>query len=316
MSSPINTGAFSLALRPGVYEWYGAEYPKAPEVWSRIFSQHKTGRSYEEVAKYNGFGLPTEKAQGDAISLDSSRQDYVTRYQTVAYGTGFAITKEMKEDDQYMIFAKNRTNDIRFAMDQGKEYVHAAIFNNTGIIGGDGKALFANDHPATSSSLFAISNTAGSAAALSETALEATYIQIRKAQNSRGLTIGIMPQTLHVPVELELEATVLTQSRYRVGGSSSSAPVSSGNAAFANQEVNPVTTMMNLGGGIVVNPYLTSTGKYYVHTNVRNGLKTFMRNPVELDVFDDNMTKNTVVTAYERYAVGWDDWMAAYQNGS
>jgi hypothetical protein len=316
MSGLITSGSFSQALRPGIERWW--DMSGSPDkVYTKIFEQRTSGRSYEEHVKYNGFDIPLVKLEGEPLSYDSSSQEYTTRYLMTAYATGFIVTGEMKRDDQYGLFAQNRTGDMRFAMDQGKEYVHAAIFNDTGILGGDGKALFSTTHTSVAGTTAASSNSAASAAALSETSLNATFIQIRKAENSRGLRRGLMMKALQVPVDLQLSAEVLTKSQYRVGGSGSSTPISNGSAAFANQEINPVLATMGLGSGsVIVNPYLTSASNFYVHTNAPNGLISYQRDAIMIDVTDDFETKNTKVSFYERYGVLWSDWQSVYKNGA
>lgn len=316
MSGIITSGNFSQALKPGIERWWDMS-GNPDKVYTKIFEQRTSGRSYEEHVKYNGFDIPLVKPEGEPLNYDSSNQEYMTRYYMTAYATGFIISGEMKRDDQYGLFAQNRTSDMRFAMDQGKEYVHAAIFNDSAILGGDGVYLFSDSHTSVAGTVAAKQNTAISAAALSETSLNATFIQIRKAENSRGLRRGLMMKALHVPVDLQLAAEVLVKSQYRVGGASGSAPPGSGNATFANQEINPVLSTMGLGAGsVIVNPYLVSASNYYVHSNAPNSLISYQRDPVMIDVTDDFETKNTKVSFYERYGVLWSDWQGAYRNGA
>jgi hypothetical protein len=316
MSGLITSGNFSQALRPGIERWwYQSGNPE--KVYTKIFEQRTSGRSYEEHIKYNGFDIPLVKPEGEPLNYDSSSQEYLTRYYMTAYATGFVVSGEMKRDDQYGLFAQNRTSDMRFSMDQGKEYVHAAIFNDTAILGGDGKALFATDHTSQAGTVASSRNTSTSAAALSETSLNTLFIQIRKAENSRGLRRGLMMKALQVPVDLQLTAEVLTKSQYRVGGGSGGAPAAAGNTSYANNEINPVLATMGLGSGaIIVNPYLTSTSGWYVHTNAPNGLISYQRDPIMIDVTDDFETKNTKVSFYERYGVLWSDWQSVYQGNT
>jgi len=317
MSSIITSGSFSAALRPGIAQWWDQGATNIDKVYTKIFNVRKSGRAYEEHVKYNGYDIPVVKPEGQPLTYDTSSQEYVTRIYMTAYATGYVISGEMKRDDQYGIFAQNRTKEMRFAMDQGKEYVHAAIFNDTSILGGDGKALFATDHTSIAGTAAAARNTSTSAAALSETSLNTLFIQIRKAENSRGLRRGLLMKALHVPVDLQVSAELLTKSEYRVGGGSGGAPASSGNAAFANMEVNPVMSTMGLGAGnLIINPYLTSTSGWYVHTNAPGGLVSYQRDEMMIDATDDFETKNTKVSFYERYGVLWDDFQSVYQGNT
>jgi len=81
--------------------------------------------------------------------------------------------------------------------------------------GGDGKALFATDHPLVSGGTN--SNTPATAADLNETSLENAVIQIAAWTDERGLLIAAKPKKLIVPPALQFVATRLLETELRVG---------------------------------------------------------------------------------------------------
>jgi hypothetical protein len=48
-----------------------------------------------------GMGLAGVKNEADDITMDSFRQSYAPKYIPVAYGKGFQVSREAKDDNQY-----------------------------------------------------------------------------------------------------------------------------------------------------------------------------------------------------------------------
>lgn len=100
MSGVITSSSFAKTLWPGVNAWYGKAYNDYAEEWSNLFEKNTSKRAYEEDVGLSGFGLAGVKTEGGAISYDSERQGFTSRYNHVVYGLGFIITREIYEDKQ------------------------------------------------------------------------------------------------------------------------------------------------------------------------------------------------------------------------
>jgi len=294
----ISTGNHPKALWPGIHAWWGLEYNKHPLEWSMIFDVMTSDKSYEEEVEATGFGLAPVKSEGAAISYDSHTQGATTRYTNVVYGLGFIVTEEEEDDNQYERLARGRTTSLAFSMRTTKEIVHANVLNRgftAAYAGGDGKELFATDHPTVNGTQ---SNELTTAADFSEAALEDLLIQIGNATNTRGHQIALVGQKLIIPVSLQFEATRVLKSTLR--------------SDSADNDINAVRSMGLLPGGVVVNHYLTDADAWFVTTNAPRGLQHFKRKALAFAQDSDFDTANKKHKATERYAVGWTDWRGAY----
>jgi hypothetical protein len=296
--SVINSGSFAKALWPGVNAWYGKEYEEYPVEWNKLFDTYTSSRAFEEDVGISSFGLAVVKPEGSAISYDSEKQAFITRYQHVVYALGFVITREMMDDDQYDVVGQRKAQGLAFSMRQTKEIVGANVYNrafNTSYTGGDGKAMIVSDHPNLAGGTS--SNVIGTAADLSEAALEQACIDIAGFTNDRGLLIGVRPEALILPRQSVFEAKRILQSTGRVD--------------TANNDLNALKEM-GLIPKVVVNHYLTDTDAWFIRTNVKNGLKYFERRKDEFNMDNDWDTENAKFKATSRYSFGWTDWRSIY----
>lgn len=304
--SIITSSSFAKALWPGVNAWYGKAYEEFPVEYTDLFDTFTTGRAYEEDVGITSFGLAQVKPEGQGITYDSESQAYITRYSFVVYGLGFIVTREIFEDDQYDVVGQRRARGLAFSMRQTKEIVAANIYNratNGSYTGGDGVALLSTSHPNYAGGTW--SNRSSTDAALSEASLEQAIIDMGKWTNDRGLRIKVIPQSLHIPIELQFEAQRILNTPYRVGGT------------FARNDINVLYSEGRFPGGIKVNHYFTSTTNWFLRTNVKEGMKHWERRGMEFAIDNDFDTENAKFKATERYGFGWSDPRAIYgSNGA
>ena len=288
----INTGLWMKAMWPGVNAWYGSEYKEHPVEYTELFDTFTSRKAWEEDVGTSGFGLFQQKGQGTAISYDTNRSAYVSRYTMVTYGLGFQITKETIEDDQYDVAMEKGGRGLAFSIRQSKEILGALVYDrvtNTSYLGGDGVALGSTAHTRISGGTYA--NILATAADLSEASLEQAVIDLMKFTNDRGLNISVMPQRLIVPVDLWAEADKIMKTTQEVG--------------TANNTVNVVRG--KFPKEVHVNHYVTDTDAWFIRTNVRDGMKYFNRRSDTFDMDDVFDTDNAKYKGTFRCAFGWTD---------
>jgi hypothetical protein len=296
--SVITSGSFAKALWPGVNAWYGKEYDEYPVEWDKLFDKFTSSRAFEEDVGISSFGLAVVKPEGSAISYDSERQGFITRYQHVVYALGFIITREMMEDDQYDIVGQRKAQGLAFSMRQTKEIVGANVYNrafNSSYTFGDGKELISNAHPLIAGGT--ASNIISTAADISEAALEQAAIDIAGFTNDRGLLIAARPKSLIVPRQSIYEVKRILFSEGRVD--------------TANNDLNALKTM-GVIPEVVTNHYLTDTDAWFIRTDVKNGMKYFERRADSFDMDNDWDTENAKFKATARYSFGNTDWRGIY----
>lgn len=297
--SLINSGSFAKALWPGVNAWYGKSYNDYPVEYTDLFDTYKSNKAFEEDVGISSFGLAVQKPEGAAISYDSERQGFITRYQHVVFALGFIITREVMEDDQYDVVGQRKANALARSIRQTKEIFGANVYNRafagSGQLGGDGTVMINNAHPNIAGGTW--SNVIATAADLSEAAIEQACIDIAGFTDDRGLLIAARPESLIIPRQLIYEAKRILGSDGRVGTD--------------NNDLNALKTMGAIPK-VITNHYLTDTDAWFIRTNVGDGLKYFERRADSFDMDNDFDTDNAKYKAMSRYSFGWTDPRAIY----
>ena len=286
-------------LLPGLNALFGLEYKRYGEEHKEIFETETSERSFEEETKLSGFSAAPVKNEGSALAYDNAQEAWTARYVHETIAMGFSITEEAMEDNLYDSLSARYTKALARAMAYTKQVKAASILNNgfnSAVTYGDGVSLFSTAHPLTSGGTN--SNRPTVAADLNETSLEAAVIQIAGWTDERGLLIAAKPRKLVVPPALQFVATRLLETELRV--------------ATADNDVNALKTMSSIPEGFTVNHYLTDTNAWFLITDVPNGLKHFVRTPMQTSMDADFDTGNSRYKARERYSFGVSDPLGVY----
>jgi len=281
-------------LLPGLNALFGLEYKKYGEEHKEIFETETSERSFEEETKLSGFTAAPVKNEGSAIAYDNAQEAWTARYVHETIAMGFSLTEEAIEDNLYDSLSSRYTKALARGMAYTKQVKAAAILNN-GFSGGptygDGQVLFSTAHPLVSGGVN--SNTFASGADLNETSLEAAVIQIGGWTDERGLLIAAKARKLIVPRALQFVATRLLETELRVGTN--------------DNDINAIKNNGAVAEGYTINNYLTDTNAWFLTTDVPNGLKHFVRTPLQTSMDADFDTGNSRYKARERYSFGVSD---------
>ena len=286
-------------LLPGLNALFGMEYNKYGEEHKEIFETETSDRSFEEETKLSGFSAAPVKSEGSAMEYDNAQEAFTARYVHETIAMGFAITEEAIEDNLYDSLSARYTKALARAMAYTKQVKAASILNSafdTNVKYGDGKSLCSTSHPLVSGGVN--SNAAAVAADLNETSLEAAVIQIAGWTDERGLLIASKPRKLIVPPSLQFVATRLLETEGRV--------------ATADNDLNALRNNGSIPEGYAINHYLTDTNAWFLLTDVPNGLKHFVRTPMQTGMDADFDTGNSRYKARERYSFGVSDALGIY----
>jgi hypothetical protein len=281
-------------LLPGLNALFGLEYAKYGEEHKEIFETETSERSFEEETKLSGFSAAPVKNEGSAIAYDNAQEAWTARYQHETIALGFSITEEAIEDNLYDSLSARYTKALARSMAYTKQIKAANVLNNgfnSAFPGGDGVELFSTSHPLVSGGVN--SNEPATPADLNETSLEAAVIQISLWTDERGLLIAAKPRKLIVPPQLQFVATRLLETELRVG--------------TADNDINALKNNGSIPGGYSINHYLTDTNAWFLTTDVPNGLKHFVRTPLQNSMDGDFDTGNVRYKARERYSFGFSD---------
>ena len=281
-------------LLPGLNALFGLEYSRYGEEHKEIYETETSERSFEEETKLAGFSAAPVKPEGQAIAYDNAQEAWTARYNHETIAMGFSITEEAIEDNLYDSLSARYTKALARAMAYTKQVKAAAILNNgfnSAVVYGDGVSLFSTSHPLISGGTN--SNRPATAADLNETSLEAAVIQIAGWTDERGLLIAAKPRKLVVPPQLQFVAERLLKTELRV--------------ATADNDINALKSMGSIPEGYTINHYLTDPNAWFLLTDVPNGLKHFVRTPMQTSMDADFDTGNARYKARERYSFGVSD---------
>ena len=288
-------------LLPGLNALFGLEYARYGEEHKEIYETETSERSFEEETKLSGFSAAPVKNEGSAIAYDNAQEAWTTRYNHETIALGFSITEEAIEDNLYDSLSARYTKGLARAMAYTKQIKAASVLNNGfsgSYVGGDGVALFSTAHPLVNGGTNA--NTTATPADLNETALENAVIQIAAWTDERGLLIAAKPKKLIVPPALQFVATRLLETKLRVGTN--------------NNDINAIENNGSVSEGYTINHFLTAPNAWFLTTDVPNGLKHFVRTPLQNSMDGDFDTGNVRYKARERYSFGWSDPLGIYGN--
>ena len=280
-------------LEPGLNALFGLEYKQYVNEAAEIFETENSDRAFEEEVMLAGFANATVKPEGQGISYDSAQETFTARYTNETIALAFAITEEAIEDNLYDRLASRYTKALARSMANTKQVKGAAVLNNgfnSTFAGGDGVELFSTAHPTLAGTF---SNELATAADLNETSLEQALIDIAAFTDERGLKIAARGMKMIIPSALQFTAERLMKSKGRTG--------------TADNDINAINNMGAIPEGYVVNHYLTDTSKWFIKTDVPNGLKHFTRAPLKTSMEGDFDTGNVRYKARERYVFGFSD---------
>ncbi len=291
---PIARSNHPSALWPGVKGWFGKTYNELPAEWSKVFEKGTSDKYKEEMVETTGFGLASQKSEGAAITYDTDSEGYKSTLTHVVYASGYVVTREENEDNQYKAVSERRARALAFSMRSTAEIVHANyIVDGFTTNGGDGVPLFSASHPTRSG----LQSNLLTAADLSETAIEDAVKAVMVMKNNRGLNIdGAVKRLVIHPYEA-MNATRILESQLRPG--------------TANNDVNAIKAM-GLVPEVVSMRRLSDTDAYFFQTDIPEGLMSLWRREVALEKDSDFDTENAKAKATMRFSVGSGDWRCAY----
>lgn len=287
---------------PGVEHFVGFGYKRLPEEFSQFFDTRSSDKNFEEGVMQYGFGLAAVLPEGTAVTYDVAGQAGVQRYPMIKYGRGFMITEEAIADNQYQAQIPQLAMSLGDGLRQVIENTAANILNranSSSYTGVDGIELSSAVHVKGKGGTY--SNELATASPLSELSLEQACIDIGGFEDEAGLKISSMGMKLIIPRQLEFETQRILKSELKND--------------TAENALNILKSGRYLPQGFCLNHYLSSASKWFVKTNVMNGLTHFAREAMSIKndtVFDSGNLKYMVK---RRDAFGWTDPRGIFCNG-
>lgn len=171
----------------------------------------KTRENFYEMLSYQSLGLAQPLSEGNTVQYDSIAQAYNTTFTPIIWQTGEMATIQAQDQDIYGVVSQ-MTKRVKDSMVATRNFEAANVYNEgfsgSGVLGPDGKTLFATDHPLGSGALASTASNRGDGTndlSLDGLNLEEALEQLYNQVNHRGLpmTSGTVPAVyLFVPPAL------------------------------------------------------------------------------------------------------------------
>lgn len=301
----ITTGNNPALLWPGIKALFGQYNQDWPAHYPALFDKVSSDKQYETYVQMTGFPLAQPKTQAGSFTYVANSQGFTYRLSNIAIGLGYFVSHEEIQDNLYKGTATDRAAMLNRSMMLYKEFAAVNLYNNafsSNTTYADGTSLINSAHPTVGGGLQ--SNQLAVASDLSDGAIEDMMIQLAGTQDDLGLPFHLQGESLIIHSHNMFNADRILKSTNRSG--------------TANNDINAGLMMKILPKGILMNPYLTNPGAWFVRTNVPEGKGLILqeREGMSFEMANDIDTKGVKHTAYERYAFGVVDWRAiAGSNG-
>ena len=298
----ITTSQFAKGLWPGLNKIYNDTYKMYPEEFKEFTTKVNSEKNKEEYLGFVGTGLAAKKPEGSGTKFDSMEQGFVQSVNNVSFGLGFIITREARDDNQYMEIASARTKALARSARITKETVGANMMNrafNNSYTGADGVEMISASHVTKAGLNY--SNALATAADLSEAAIEQAAIDISEFTDERGLRIMCAPSRLIVAPQNMFEANRILDSTLQND--------------TANNAINALKHQAIIKNGYHVNHYLNDPDAWFITTDITDmgeGLIYQERQADEFSSDNEFTTDNAQFKYYGRYAFDWLDPRGVY----
>ena len=294
--SRVSTGGFAPLLAPGLWRVLFNEVDNQPNQWISVLHKHNSKRAYEEDTKVAGLGGMVSKPEGDAISFDVPLLGETVRYTHASYGLGFRITREMWDDDLYMIMDKmaaelGRASSYKIEIDAWSVLNNAFSSSYTGQ---DGLSLCNTAHTRLDGGA-TIANRPSTDVDFSATAYQAALDHYKVLVDDRGRPIVMNPALLIIDPSFEWAAKEILESEHK--------------PYTANNEVNVLRSDGKMD--YLLNRYLTDTDSWFTLAP-QHDLNFFWRVKPETGEADDFLTGDALFKIYSRYSRGFSEWRGVY----
>lgn len=272
-------------LEPGLRKIFFENYPEKSEQFNKIFQVNSSKKQKEYDLILGGFTPWANKAEKGSVVYQDPANGYEITYTHNSFASGFKVTREMNDDEQYNVI--NKLPKALAHSGRTKVDTDAAAVLNAGFDGVtrpiyDGKALFAADHPlkggGTASNL--ITGT------LNDANLKIAIQAMHEAPDETGNKIQYNPTKLIVPRSLEFVAREIVGSERKSG-----------------TDFNDMNTLKG-SLEVVVYDYLTDDDAWFIQDPNVSELNFFWRVKPEFKHEEDFDTLEAKYRGYMRYSYG------------
>lgn len=256
-----------------------------------LYNIQPSDKAIEYDYTMGDIGLATRFDETGQVNYQDMSGQYRTSYEAEEIVTGMRIQRKLIDDDQYAVIDK-MAGRLSRSMKLTQEDDAVSVFSNafsSSYTGSDSVALCSSSHPAVGTSTVQ-SNTSTYEFTLAR--LKTVRLAMMKFNTDKNNRIGVIPDTLILPVDLAQTAAEMTGSEL--------VPYEMSNTVNYNKGRYKIIDWM----------YMIDTNNWFVVDSSR--MKTFLmwyvRKDAEFNRDKDSDTYVTKHSAYMRYSNGFSGW--------
>ena len=307
---PLTSGNFADLLKPGLKRVFDIAMSRPRPIMEMRFGV-ETSTRYEE--QYQGMGamglVPPFDGTVPYTDFDAGYRVDIRNYE---FALGMQVERRLADDDQFNQIKRRASNmadafNITIETDAANVFINGFTDSGTNRMGAttngaDGVGLLSTAHPYSPANSGTTQANEGTLA-LTIDNLDTTRQAMRNFTDDQGQLLGVNPDMLLVPPELERTATQLVSER-------------------AIYEPNSAQYDVNMFSGRfrpVVWDRLTDSNAWFLidSTLMKQHLIWQWRIRPEFAQAEDFDGLNAKYRGYMRYGIGWTDWKWVYgQNPS
>lgn len=248
------------------------------------------------VQEYNS---QSAEKPGTGLHYDTFDELYEKTFTIQQYADGMAIERKLFDTDQSGLI-RSKTSSFANKYARTRAYHASSVLNNafsTSYLGGDSKALCADDHPVNKVSSSTFDNKGTSA--FSYSAVAATIIAGLSMKDDRGNPYPSVYDILYLPNSLRVSAPEIIEALGKPG--------------TADNDANGIKNLT-----VVFDPWLSDTNNWFMidSTMARQHLIWYNLTMPEFEMHPaSNFDLEFKYRGYMAYSYGWDDprWIYGHE---
>ena len=298
---PLTSGNFADLLKPGLKRIFDIAVSRPRPMMEMLFGVEASTRFEEQ---YQGMGaMGTVPPFDGTVPYHNFDAGYRTDIRNYEFAMGMQIERRLVDDDQYNQIrrrASSMADSFNTTIETDAVNVFVNGFTDSGtnrmgasIAGSDGVGLLSAAHPDSPANTGSTQSNEGTLALTIEN-LDTTRQNMRSFKDDKGQLLGVNPDMLLIPPELERTATQIVSER-------------------AIYEPNSAEYNVNMFSGRlqpVVWDRLTDSNAWFVmdSTLMKQHLIWQWRIRPEFSEAEDFDGLTAKFRGYMRYGIGWTDW--------
>ena len=237
-------GAFPAVLRAGVQSIVNSMYESVPTTFESWAHTINSSRQEELYAPLQGVGFPSQIGENE-IYPEVGAAGLDIKLRNRKYGTLFAVSKELMEDDQTGQFQKQSgllgvyAKQVLEVLAYGKlASVNGMAYGNMSVPKSETQPSSEANYPWSTSLVGGGATKPAAYGALNQANIQAGFIALMNQKNLLGLKMNVQPDTIICSPHYNFDLKVLLHSAYYPTG----ATAGSTGGAFS---INPIEGLAN-----------------------------------------------------------------------